>query len=237
MINKLTGKAMHDYRMISKGDKVLVAVSGQDSLSLLDVLQQKLSYFPIKYTLIGAHINVNNANATIIKDFLEERDIKYYILPLDLNKNRKDIDKTQCFWCSWKRREALFKLATRIGCRKIAFAHHMDDIIESLLLNMLFHGEISTMPPKLKMFNGRFYIIRPFAYIQKKYIKEYASLKKIPSMPYECPIGKTTNRMLVRRLLDRLEKEDPRIKKNIFNSMTNIVKNYLPDKPCNAKLV
>ncbi|MBU1062348.1 MAG: tRNA 2-thiocytidine(32) synthetase TtcA [Candidatus Omnitrophica bacterium] len=230
LINRRTGKALHDYKMISDGDRILVGVSGQDSLSLLNLLKMRLEYVPVKYKLIAAHVAINKKNAKVIGNYLEKQGIEYYILKQDLKNSKKGIKKTKCFFCSWKRREAIFKLASRLRCKKIAFGHHLDDILETLLLNILFQAQISTMPPKLKMFKGRFHIIRPFSYLGKTHIEMYARLKKIPKLPYECPYGNITNRALVRDVIKDLSKKIPHLKENIFKSMSDIRKVYLPIK-------
>lgn len=229
-LNKKIGKAIHDYEMIRDKDKVLIGVSGQDSLALASILKFRLTYLPIKYTLEAVHVEMNKRNSSVIKEFLKKLGIKCRVIKVDFKKNKKSINKTPCFWCSWKRREAIFKLAGKLGCKKIVFGHHLDDMLETLLLNMFYQGEISIMPPKLKMFKGKFHIIRPFSYAEKKHIKEYARVNKIPSMPYECPFGKTTNRTLMRKIIEMAGKTSPKTKENLFRSMTNIHKDYLPIK-------
>ncbi|MDP2921828.1 MAG: ATP-binding protein [Candidatus Omnitrophota bacterium] len=229
-LNKKTGKAIHDYQMIAHNDRVLIGVSGQDSLALASILKFRLTYLPIKYKLEAVHIEMSRKNSRAIQGFLKKLGIKCRIIKVDFNKNKKPSNKTECFWCSWKRREAIFKLAVKLGCKKIAFGHHLDDILETLLLNMFYQGEISIMPPKLKMFKGKFHIIRPFSYAEKAHIKKYAEVNNIPPMPYECPLGKTTNRNLMREIIKKVKKTSPKAKENLFRSMTNIHKDYLPIK-------
>ncbi|MCX5687890.1 MAG: tRNA 2-thiocytidine(32) synthetase TtcA [Candidatus Omnitrophica bacterium] len=229
-MNKKTGKAIHDYKMIVNNDKVLIGVSGQDSMALAKILKFRLTYLPIKYKLEAVHIEMDKKNSRIIKNFLKELGIKYHVIRVNFEKNKKISNKTKCFWCSWKRREAIFKLAVKLGCKKIAFGHHLDDILETLLLNMFYQGEISIMPPMLKMFKGKFHIIRPFSYAEKALIKKYAQENSIPSMPHECPFGKTTNRILMHKIIEMVKKTSPRVKENLFRSMTNIHKDYLPIK-------
>ncbi|MBN1405573.1 MAG: hypothetical protein JW946_03555 [Candidatus Omnitrophica bacterium] len=227
--SKIVGKALHDYKMLSKDDRILMCVSGTDSLALLDILNERLKFIPIKYKIIAAHVNLNNKNARVIENYLKKKGIKCHIVKLDLKDGRKPgINKTPCFWCSWKRREMLFKLANRLKCKKVVFGHHLDDIIETYLMNILFNGEVSAMPAKLKMFKGKFHIIRPFVYLEKHLIEKYAKEKNIPPMPYACPYGKKTRRSFVRNLISQLKKASPDIKKNLFKSMRNIKKAYLP---------
>ena len=229
-LNKKTGKAIYDYKMIVNNDKVLIGVSGQDSMALAGILKFRLTYLPIKYKLEAVHVEMDKKNSRIIKNFLKGLGIKCHVIKVDFNENKKISNKTECFWCSWKSREAIFKLAGKLGCKKIAFGHHLDDILETLLLNMFYQGEISIMPPMLKMFKGKFHIIRPFSYAGKEHIKKYAEVNKIPSMPYECPFGKTTNRTLMRKIINMVRKTSPKAKENLFRSMTNIHKDYLPIK-------
>lgn len=227
LINNSVSRAISDYKMISNRDKILIGVSGIDSLALLDILSFKQSYAPVKFKLAAVHLSLNEENAKIIETYLKTRNIEYYLAKLDLEKNRKDIKKNKCFWCSWKRRTAIFKLAERLKCGKVAFGHHLDDMIETLFLNMFFHGEISAIPPKVKMLKGNFSIIRPLCYLEKKDIKIYAQKKSLPEMAFKCPYSEKSSRILIRKMIEHLEQKYPRIKRNILKSMTNINKNYL----------
>jgi len=229
-LNKKTGKAIYDYKMIAHNDRVLIAVSGRDSMALASILKFRLTYLPIKYELEAVHAEMDRRNSSIIKDFLKKLGMKCHVIKVDFEKNKKPSNRTECFWCSWKRREAIFKLAVKLGCKKIAFGHHLDDILETLLLNMFYEGEISIMPPKLKMFKGKFHIIRPFSYAKKRHIEKYAEVNNIPAMPYECPLGKNTNRALMRKIIQMAVKTSPKAKENLFRSMTNIHRDYLPIK-------
>lgn len=229
-ITKKTGKAIHDYRMIKDKDRILIGVSGQDSMALASILRARLKYLPIKYSLEAVHIEMDRRNTAVIKNFLKKIGIRCHVIKIDFEKDKKFLNKTACFWCSWKRREAIFKMGQRLGCNKIAFAHHLDDILETLLLNMFYQGEISTMHPMLKMFKGKFHIIRPFSYIEKAHVKKYAGLNNIPKLPYVCPYGKTTTRPLMRNIIATVKKTCPKIKRNLFKSMANINKDYLPIK-------
>ncbi|MFH0731920.1 MAG: ATP-binding protein [Candidatus Omnitrophota bacterium] len=230
LVSKITGKALCDYKMIANRDKVLVGVSGRDSLSLLHVLNERLKFVPITYKLTAVHIDLNGQDAKVIEEYLKIIGIEYHIIKLDLNIGKKDVKTGPCFWCSWRRREEMFKLAGRLGCRKIAFAHHLDDILETFLMNLFYHGEISAMPPKLRMFKGKFHLIRPFCYLEKRLIEQYAAANNIPKTPYICEYGKNANRAYMKQVIADIEKRNPFVKKNIFRSMLDIRKQYLPTK-------
>ena len=134
-----------------------------------------------------------------------------------------------CFWCSWNRRKALFDLASRLKANKIAFAHHMDDIIETMLLNLFFQGEIGTMMPHQDMFDGELAIIRPLAYVEEHELTRLSNLLNLPVAASACPHGNTSKRALVKGIVDDLRKHNRNVKKNIFRSLTRIRQDYLPD--------
>lgn len=175
-------------------------------------------------------LTINRDDEKIIKDYLDSRNVECHIIKLDLKKGKKHINKTECFWCSRRKREAIFKLAGWLKCQKVALGHHQDDIIETYLLNIFFLGETAAMPPKLKMRKGNFHIIRPLCYLEKNQIEEFARLKNIPNMFFQCPHSKNTNRLVMRSFIENLAQKYPHIKKNIFGSISRIKKIYLPQK-------
>ncbi|MDD5595184.1 MAG: ATP-binding protein, partial [Candidatus Omnitrophica bacterium] len=143
-ISKRVGKAITDYNMLADGDKIAVAVSGgKDSLTMLRVLQDRQAFVPIKYKLLAVHVDMGYPcqHPKILAEYFKKQGVEYHIEKIDIlkGKTRKDIS---CFWCSWNRRKALFSVADRFGCTKVALGHHKDDIIETILMNLFFHGEI-----------------------------------------------------------------------------------------------
>jgi tRNA(Ile)-lysidine synthase TilS/MesJ len=176
-INSRVGKAINDYRLIEHGDKILVAVSGgKDSLTLLSFLAGILKWAPVKYELFAAHIKTDFHCAScthneVLTEFFEKAGVKY------LFKEVKVLDennRTSCFWCSWNKRKALFEAAAELGCNKIAFGHHKDDIVETILMNLILKGEIAAMNPCQSMFGGKMTIIRPLCLVEEKMIKDFA---------------------------------------------------------------
>jgi len=229
-ITKKTGKAIWDYKMLGDGDKVIVAVSGgKDSLCLLKILQERLKFVPISYELIACHVDMGFSwvNTDILAEHFEKGGLPYIIAkPSEEWKGEKeDFD---CFWCSWNRRKAIFDLAGEIGANKIAFAHHMDDIIETMLLNLFFQGEIGTMMPYQDMFDGELAIIRPLAYVEEKELTRLATILDLPVIASSCPRGDVSKRSLVKGIVADLKKHNRNVKKNIFRSLTRIRKEYLP---------
>jgi len=228
-ISKQVGKAIADYDMISDGDKIAVAVSGgKDSLTLLNMLSQRRKFVPIKYKLLAVHVDMGYPchHPKILAEYFKKIGIEYHIEKIDIlkGKSRKDIS---CFWCSWNRRKALFEVTKRFNCTKLALGHHKDDIIETILLNMFFNGEISGMNPKQELFKGAITIIRPLAYVDEDLIVELAKNLEFPHHKCSCPNSVTSKRTKITEIIKKLKKDCPDIKTNIFRSIKRIRSEYL----------
>lgn len=228
-ISKRTGKAIMDYKMLSHGDRIAVAVSGgKDSLALLRVLSDRRSFVPIKYEIMALHIDLGypRSYASKLEKYFKKLGVKYHIEKVNTLKETKKKD-INCFWCSWNRRKALFEAANRLGFNKIALGHHLDDIIETILLNLFFQGEISAMNPKQDLFKGQITLIRPLAYVEEGLIKKFVREEKIPTFDCICPNSVTSNRTKMSKIISELKKICPDVKKNIFRSLKRIKKEYL----------
>jgi len=228
-ISKRVGKAIIDYKMLSAGDRIVVAVSGgKDSLTLLQVLHDRKKFVPIKYELIAVHIDMGYPcqHPKILARYFKKMGVDYHIEKIDIlkGKSRKDIS---CFWCSWNRRKTLFEVADRLGCTKVALGHHHDDIIETILMNMFFHGEIAAMAPKQELFGGKITLIRPLAYTDEDMIVKFAKTLDFPHHKCACPNSITSQRTKMTKVIADLRKVCPDIKKNIFRSVKRIKKDYL----------
>lgn len=228
-ISKRVGKAIIDYKMLSDGDKVAVAVSGgKDSLTLLQVLNDRRKFVPIKYELFAVHIDLGYPcqHPKLLAKHFEKIGVPYHIEKVDIlkGKDRKDIS---CFWCSWNRRKAIFKVAERFGCTKVALGHHKDDIAETILLNLFFQGEISAMRPRQELFGGKVVIIRPLAYVDEDMIRRFAREADFLHEKCACPNSFTSKRTKITGIISDLEKICPEVKTNIFKSVTRIKKEYL----------
>jgi tRNA 2-thiocytidine biosynthesis protein TtcA len=136
-------------------------------------------------------------------------------------------EKVGCFWCSWNRRKLLFETAQKHRCNKIVMGHNLDDITETIMMNMAYFGEISAMNPYLDLFGGKLTMIRPLCYLEKKEIIRFFNQFDFPDLHYECPIGDTSRRQTVRETIESLQKKCPYVKKNIFKSLKKIKKDYL----------
>jgi tRNA 2-thiocytidine biosynthesis protein TtcA len=228
-LSKRVGRAITDYDMLFDADKVCVAVSGgKDSLTLLRILADRRKFVPIKYELLAMHIDLGypRSYAKTLAKYFKKLKVKYHIEKVNVLKESKP-DKINCFWCSWNRRKALFQAAERLGFSKVALGHHKDDIVETILLNLFFQGEISAMCPKQELFDGKITIIRPLAYVEEEMIKRFACQEKLPADNCICPHSVTSHRAKMAKIIKELEKTCPEIKTNIFKSVKRIKKDYL----------
>lgn len=227
-VSKKAGKAIADYQMLADGDTIAVAVSGgKDSLSLLKILNDRRSFVPITYRLVAVHIDMGYpvSHAKVLEKYFKKNGYEYHIEKIDILK--KDKDAINCFWCSWNRRKALFEVADRLGITKVALGHHMDDIVETVMLNLFFQGEISAMAPKQELFKGAITLIRPFAYVEERLIKRFVKTQQFPICECVCPHSITSNRSRMGRIIKELERVNPAVKTNVFRAVKRIKAEYL----------
>ena len=226
------GKAIHRFRLIENGDRILVGVSGgKDSLSLLQLLNERQKRVPIKYELIPVYIDLgfDSDRAGILKDFFEEQGLSYHVEFTDIGKraNSSENRENPCFLCSWERRKELFHQAHRLRCNKIALGHHKDDIIETLLLNIFYSAEISTMLPLQSLFKGKITLIRPLSLVEERMTERFAREKGLPYGSSGCPSSGRTKRNEMKELIENLERKNRKVKGNIFRSLSNIRFDYM----------
>jgi len=230
-VSRRAGRAIGDYKMVEEGDRIAVAVSGgKDSISLLHVLRHRQKISPVKFEFSAVHIDFGfeDFNPQKLIEYLQNEGFPYHIEPVESLKGEKweDID---CFWWSKNRRKALFLFCGRLGFNKIAFGHHMDDIVETILLNQFYRGETGAMKPKQELFGGKITIIRPLAYEREENMVNLAKKLNIESIggQSKCANDETSHRMKIKKMLREFEKENPYIMKNIFKSLQNIRTDYL----------
>ena len=235
-LKKWLEKASMDYNMIEPGDRLLVGVSGgADSLALLDLLNTPMLFIPNDFTLLAVNIDLGfdaGEGRQILESYLKEHGYNYIIDQTDIGPlSHSDFNrKNPCFLCSRLRRKRLFEIAADNNCNKVVLAHHRDDMIETLLINIFYGREISTMVPNQSIFEGRMNIIRPLAYLREELIKKYAKEQEIPVITNGCPTSRTSKRAEIKRLLNELEKDNKKVRDNIFKAMYYVKPDYLPGK-------
>ena len=233
-LKKWMEKAAMDYNMIEEGDRVLVGVSGgADSIALVDLLHSPMVFVP-RFSVLVVNIDMgfdpSYSDYSLLEAYLKENDYTYVMEKTDIGPlSHSDYNKKNpCFLCSRLRRKRIFEIAAEKDCNKIALAHHKDDIIETLLINLFYGREISTMMPKQSIFRGKLHIIRPFAYIKEELIKKYMKEQGLPSIENRCPMSETSKRMHIKKFLRALEKDNKHVRDNIYKALRHVKVDYLP---------
>lgn len=231
-LNRALGKALHDYEMIREGDRILVGLSGgADSLSLLWMLAERRRRVPVRYTLRAVHLDPGFGGGTEgdLAAFCARLEVPFVFERTDFGIRGHSAENREnpCFLCSRLRRKRLFEIADGWGCRTLALGHNQDDVIETLLLNMCYAGEIGTLKPLQELFAGRFRIIRPFAYAPAALIRRFARRQGLPVAENPCPSAGRSRRSAIRRLLHELYRTNPKVRGNLFHALRNVRREYL----------
>jgi tRNA 2-thiocytidine biosynthesis protein TtcA len=230
------GRAIADFRLIEQGDKILVCVSGgKDSLTMLHLLQQLQRSAPIEFSLIACNLDQGHPGfpAAQLEAYLQATGAQTLMLREDTYSTVKRLvpeGKTACSVCSRLRRGILYNAAQAHGCTRIALGHHRDDLIESLLMSMLFTGKLRSMPPRLRSDDGRNVVIRPLCYAAESDIAAFAAEKKFPIIPCDlCGSQENLQRKRVKRMLSELESEHPGVRASLLGAMGNVMPEHLLD--------
>jgi tRNA(Ile)-lysidine synthase TilS/MesJ len=226
------GRAIQKYQLIEEGDHILVGLSGgKDSMVLLETLAGRRKYHPVKFELTAIHISLASQPYTVdleyLQSFTEKLQIPLIHRVIEVNMD-KGKDSNPCFICSWNRRKMLFQTALESGYQKLALGHHMDDAIQTLLMNMTFQSSISSMPPCLPLFNNKLKLIRPLSLLTEEEVKAFAEIKGYKKEIKSCIYDKDSKRREIKQLIAKLEKLNPNVRTSIYASMTNIQSEYLP---------
>jgi tRNA 2-thiocytidine biosynthesis protein TtcA len=240
-IAKKTTRAIVDFDMIQEGDRIMVGLSGgKDSWALmqtLDVLQQRS---PVRFTFVAVNVDsgYKDYKHGVIAQTCRERGWELKIQHTGIGEVIEDIldeSQTPCSLCARLRRGVLYRVAKEVGATKIALGHHLDDFIETLLLNLFFAGALKAMPAKLVSDDGAHVVIRPFVYVGEDEARLYAKQSALPIIGCCCPAcgDLSLQRQRVKRLLMDLEVEHAGVKQSMLKAMSNVAPRHLLDTRLN----
>lgn len=231
-ISRKVGSTIFEHNLLEANDRLLIALSGgKDSYILLEILADRKRHLPFPIELFAVHVAIKevgyNNDLVYMQSFCDELNVSLTIVETsaDLFQNPK---KAPCFVCSWHRRKQIFHLSKELNCNKLAFGHHMDDALQTYMLNLIYHGSISSMPYKLSMFEGRVQLIRPLLNLEENILIEYAAERMFPKELQKCRYDKETKRTEVNQILDKIYQSHRLAKINLFRSMSKICQEYLP---------
>ncbi len=232
-----TGKAIADYNLIQHNDRILVCVSGgKDSYTMIMLLDNLRKKAKIKFELLAFTLDQAQPgwDDSGLKHYFETHKIPYLVLSRDtysIVKDKIPEGNTYCGLCSRLRRGIIYRYAKEHGFNKIALGHHRDDLISSLLMSIMYNGEIRSMPPKLLSDSKEHIVIRPLSYCQEKDIAEYAKMRQFPIIPCNlCGSQENLARKKVRRLIDTLAQDNPKIPSNMLHALQKVSASQLMDK-------
>lgn len=231
------GKAIADFKMIENNDRLLVCLSGgKDSWTMLDILLKLQKKAPIDFEIIALNIDPgfrdyeNNKIATYCK----KNNIPLEIVKTNIKEiitEKKRPGSSYCSFCARLRRGSIYTAAQKLKATKIALGHHLDDLLETLFLNLFHSGQLKSMAPIMKTDDKKNMVIRPLIYAEESLIAAYAK-GKFPIIPANCPLSSCNDkeRAKMKKLITRLAKEQPNIRNTMLNALKNVIPSHLLDK-------
>lgn len=240
-IAKKVTKAITEYALIDDGDRVMVGLSGgKDSWALIQILDVLRKRAPIRFSLVAVTVDsgYDGYRHDLISRTCDERGWEHRIIHTGIGETIEDLlddNATPCSLCARFRRGVLYRLATEVGASKIALGHHLDDFIETLLLNLFFAGSLKAMPARLVSDNGAHVVVRPLVGVTESEARSYAKEQQLPIVGCCCPacgdLG--LQRQRVKRLIAELEVEHPDVRNSMIRALGNVAPRHLLDRRLN----
>ena len=238
----LTRQAVDDYALIDSGDKIAVGISGvKDSLTLLYALHGLKRFYPNEFELsaITVDLGFENFDLSPVRSLCSELSVPFTVVPTDIGKilfeTRKE--SNPCALCAKMRKGALNETAKQLGCNKIAYAHHRDDLIETMLLSLIYEGRFYAFSPKTFLDRTELTVIRPMIYVSEADVIGFKNRFSLPVCKNPCPVDGKTKREYVKQLTKQLNLQAPGVKERLFHAITEGNIEGWPDKklPNNAR--
>ncbi len=226
-------KAINEYELVQPNDKIAVCISGgKDSMLMAKLFQELKRHdkFPFEVEFIVMNPGYNPVNLELIKTNADKMNIPINIFESDIFNSVVHIEKNPCYICARMRRGYLYSKARELGCNKIALGHHFDDVIETILMGMLYGGQVQTMMPKLHSTNfSGLELIRPMYLVREADIKHWCSYNELKFIRCACRFTEKcedtpdiSKRLEIKNLIAELKKVNPQVEKNIFRSVQNV---------------
>ncbi len=220
----LTRKAVDDYHMISTGDKIAIGISGgKDSLTLLYALHGLQRFYPMPFNICAVTVDLGfeNLNLDKIKELCASLNIDYHIVKTDIGKiifdDRKETNP--CSLCAKMRKGALNDAMKETGCNKVAYAHHKDDVVETMMMSLIYEGRFHTFRPVTYLDRTNITVIRPLIYMSEADIIGFVNKQALPVVKSPCPADGHTKREYIKNLLRSINLETPGVKERMFTAI------------------
>ncbi len=219
-------KAIDDYHMIEENDKIAIGISGgKDSLTLLYALHGLQRFYPKHFDIhaVTVDLGFQNLNLEEIKTLCSSLGVEYHIIETDIAKiifeDRKETNP--CSLCAKMRKGALNDAIKAIGCNKVAYAHHKDDVVETMLMSLIFEGRFHTFSPVTYLDRTELTVIRPLLYMNEADVIGFINKYQVPVVKSPCPADGNTKREYIKELLKHLNQENPGVKERMFTAIHN----------------
>ena len=219
-------KAVDDYHMIAEGDKIAVGISGgKDSLTLLYALSSLRRFYPHPFELVAVTVDLGFANLDLseIKKLCEKLEVPYTVVKTQIGQIvfEQRQENNPCALCAKMRKGALNEAMKQLGCNKIAYAHHKDDVVETMMLSLLYEGRFHTFSPVTYLDDTGLTVIRPLIYMKEADVIGFVRKYEVPVVKSPCPADGHTKREYVKQLLKQLNTENPGVKQRMFTAIQN----------------
>ncbi len=231
----LTRKAVDDYQLISEGDRIAIGVSGgKDSLTLLYALSGLRRFYPKSFEIIAVTVDLgfHNMDFDAIRALCNQLEIPYHVIKTDISdiifNERKE--SNPCSLCAKMRKGALNEFVKSNHCNKVAYAHHRDDLTETLMMSLIYEGRIHTFSPKTYLDRTELTVIRPLLYMKEADVIGFVNKNNLPVVKSACPVDGYTKREYIKQLLKSLNEESPGVRERIFTAIVNNPPKGWPDR-------
>ena len=238
---KKATRAITDFNLVEDGDRVMVGLSGgKDSWALIQVLDVLRQRAPISFSIVAVNVDsgYEGYQHKAVAEACAARGWEFYSEHTGIGaviEDKLDPDQTPCSLCARLRRGVLYRMADTVGATKIALGHHLDDFVETLLLNLFFAGALKAMPARLVSDNRKYVVIRPLVYVTEAEARAYCKENELPIIGCCCPAcgDLSLQRQRVKRLILDLEQEHAGVKQSMLKALANVMPRHLLDRRLN----